>query len=468
VKKIILYSIVGLLVTVAAFSEITFSGGGRAVVDLFGVRFSDPVATTTGSETSYNTNGPEVVLKADVVNSSGTMGMVLGISAASSNTNILRPSNAKAWIKPFSWLKVTMGVFEEDDLRYKIGTAGSGFGNYELYIRGSARDENTLFHRFKSSGFGTHIALTPIENLYIGAAFGSVSTSRSFTALSEDGATNVFKNIQVGAGYTIPGIGFLRAQYIGERPFTNEAIRPGDNVPSIKNGAGGNYAFLEREAILGNAATVQVAFQLTAIQGLNIDVAASIPFLVEWEQGDPMYGIVEPVMAIESQRPYTFGIGFDVTLLNPVRIYGRVDVETGGYKDSVALDPDAAAALWAGIVEEGTDLLASLFVSYDFGNTWIVGFDANMDYRTGDNRDAVMDTAFKQVLGGDLDDSLTIGRGEVMNNYADLGFGLWVRKNFAGGDIRIATTLKVPGVAGDAHKGAKPQLFFPVMFNYNF
>jgi hypothetical protein len=459
--------IVGLLVAAAATSEITFSGGGRAVVDLFGVRFADPVATTTGSETTYNSNGPEVNLKADLVNQEKTMGMALGIVATNSTT-LLRPSNAKVWIKPFNWLKVTLGVFEEDDLRYKIGTTGSGFGNYELYIRGSARDENTLFHRFKSGGFGTHVALTPIENLYIGAAFGSVTTNRSFTALSEGGAENVFKNIQVGAGYKIPGIGFLRAQYIGERAFTNEAIRPNDPVPSIKNGAGGNYAFLEREAVLGNAAAVQAAFQLTAVEDLNIDVAASIPFVLNWEQGDPMYGIVEPVMAIESQRPYIFGIGFDVNLLNPVRVYGRVDMETGGYKDSVALDPNSFAAAWAGKEIEGTDILVSLLVSYDFGNSWIVGIDANLDTRSGDNRDAVMDTAFKQVLGGDLDDSLEVSRGEARNNYTDLGFGLWVRKNFAGGDIRIATTLKLPGIAGDAHKGAKPQLFFPVMFNYAF
>lgn len=300
----------------------------------------------------------------------------------------MQPSNAKVWVKPVNWLKVTLGVFEEDYLRYKIGAVGSGFSNYELYIRGSARDENVLFHRFKSEGFGTHIALTPIENLYVGAAFGSVTNSRSFTALSEEGALNVLKNVQIGAGYTIPGIGFVRLQYIGEKPFVHEPIRPQDNSPSIRNVAGGSYYFLSREAILANAAAFQAAFQLTAVQGLNVDIAASIPFMYEWEQGDPMMGRAnERVLAIESQRPYVFGVGFDVNLLSPWRFYGRIDMETGAYKNFMALDPNYVD--FEGTEKEGTNILASLLFSYDLGNNWILGMDINLDVHANDNRDAI-------------------------------------------------------------------------------
>lgn len=465
-KKTILLIVLCPSLTIPAFTQFTFSGSGRSVVNVFGVRFSDPAATTMGSETTWNTDGPEVVLKVTGESPSGNIGMNLGISAASSSTNTLRISNSKVWLKPFNnWLKITLGVFEEDNLRYRIGTTGSGFGNYELYIRNSARDENVLFHRFKSSGFGTHIALTPIENLYIGTAFGSVTSIRSFAALTEDGALNVLKNVQIGAGYTIPGIGFARVQYIGERPFTNEAIRPNDNVPSIKNDTGGNYAFLGREAVLGNAAAVQAAFQLTAVEGMNVDIAASIPFLLEWTQGDPMYGRNDPVMSIKSQRPYVFGVGFDVELLSPWRFYGRFDIETGGYKDSRALDisyePYTAKEM------EGTDLLASIFISYAFDKNWIVGLDANMDFRSGDNRDAIDVAAVTMARGGDMDLSLEVERGMVSNNYLDLGFGIWIRKNISGGDVRMAVTVKLPDVSGEAHNGAKPQLFFPIMFNYS-
>jgi hypothetical protein len=467
-KKLLLIAAAALLFGEAVFAEFTFSAGGRGVVNLFGIRFSDPQATTSGVEVPYNTDGPEVILRVAGVSPQGNIGVNLGISAASTNTDLLRPSNAKVWFKPFDWFKVTLGVFEEDTLRYRIASSGSGFGNYELYIRNDARDENTLFHRFKSSGFGTHIALTPVENLYIGAAFGSVSLTRSFTALTEDGALNVFKNIQVGAGYAIPGIGFLRVQYIGDRPFTNEAIRPNDNVPSLKNDAGGSYSFLRREDVLGNAAAFQGAFQLTAVTGLNIDIAASIPFLLEWDQGDPMYGRADPVMHIKSQRPYIMGIGFDVTLADPFRLYGRIDMETGAYKESTAIDTNYNQYEAQGTNKEGTDLLASLFVSYNFGNDWILGFDAALDSRSGDNRDAIPENAPDSARGGDTDLSLEVKRNQAYNNYVDLGFGLWVRRNIPNGDIRVAVTCKLPGVAGGAHKGAKPQMFFPVMFNYSF
>ncbi|HCC38294.1 MAG TPA: hypothetical protein DEQ14_12210 [Treponema sp.] len=467
-KKLIVFFLLGLLLSGAVSAQFQVSGSGRAVITALGIRLGEPYYSTMGSETSWNTNGPEVTLKIIGQTPDGNIGMHLGIAAASASSNLLRPSNAKVWIKPFEWLKVTLGVFEEDDLRYKIAAVGSGLSNYELYIRGSARDENVLFHRFKSEGFGTHITLTPIENLYIGAAFGSVTNARSFTALSEDGALNILKNVQVGAGYTIPGIGFARLQYIGERPFVHEPIRPQDNSPSIRNSAGGNYYFLSREAVLANAAAFQAAFQFTAIKDLNVDIAASIPLPYEWDQGDPMLGFAYAnVLSIKSQRPYVYGLGFDVNLLSPWRFYGRVDVETGAYKQYTALHTNYVD--FEGTEKEGTNLLASLFVSYNLGNNWTIGLDMNMDIRKGDNRDAIEPEAAQEITkprGGDWDETLTVIRNTVTNNYTDLGFGLWARKNIAGGDIRLAVTLKLPGIGGEAHKGAKPQLFIPIMFNY--
>lgn len=460
----------GLLGTQLAFAQFTITGGGRAALDVFGVRLDDPPATTMGSETTWDGDGPEVVLKVTGETPSGIAGMVLGIKAASSSTNLLRPGNAKVWIKPLDWFKITLGVFEEDDLRYKIGTAGSGFGNYELYIRSSARDENVLFHRFKSSGFGTHITLSPLENLYIGWALGSVS-SRSFAALTEDGALNVLKNSQIGAGYTIPGIGFARLQYIGERPFVNEAVRPDDNVPSLRNDANGSYYWLGREAVLGNAAAIQAAFQLTALEGVNIDAAASFPLFMKWEQGDPMYGRYDSVLEIESQRPIVAGLGFDVSLLSPFRFYGRIDIETGSYKKATALDVSYTVYEDSLTFKEGTNLLWSMFVSYDLGKNWILGLDLNLDMRFGDERDALGNAAEQRALGGDIDLSLEIKRStaseKYLNNYVDLGFGIWARKNFAGVDIRTALTMKLPNLSGKAHAGAKPQLFVPVIFNYS-
>jgi hypothetical protein len=115
--------------------------------------------------------------------------------------------------------------------------------------------------------------------------------------------------------------------------------------------------------------------------------------------------------------------------------------------------------------------LASLLVSYDLSSMFTLGVDAILDTRSGDNRFAttVEKTSVSPAAsrGGERDPSL-IGDRRALNNYTDLGLGLWLKVNIAGGDIRTAATVKIPGIAGTAHEGAKPQLFIPVMFNYTF
>lgn len=84
------------------------------------------------------------------------------------------------------------------------------------------------------------LSITPIEGLYIGAA---VDTGSDVAAL-----TDVYPyKMQVGAGYTIDGIGQIRAQYIG---------------------AGSEDA---------NESKIQAAFALTAVDGLLLDLGATIP-----------------------------------------------------------------------------------------------------------------------------------------------------------------------------------------------
>jgi hypothetical protein len=469
VKRLIVFIALGLLVTAAVFGEFSIAGNGRAVVDVFGIRFSDPVETTMGSETSGNDDGPEINLTVKASTPAENMGLVVKVAANSNGLEL--PDNAKVWVKPFDWFTVTLGRFEEDFLRYKIGASSSGFANYEVYVRGNTystnpefgdmRDENAFFARFKSSGFGTHIALTPLENLYIGAAFGSVTGSRSFKALTQDGALYILKNAQFGVGYTIPNVGFARVQYIGERPYYPES---GNRL--MENNLKEVMRFLDRESALENASAVQAAFQLTLIEDVNIDIATSIPFLYTYKiPGNSVDGIVRDSITYNAQRPYIMGIGFDVKVLSPLRFYGRVDMETGGYLTTITPGAETTQAT------EGTNLFAALSVSCDLNSIFTLGVDAILDNRSGDNRRAI--TVEQSVSstsiarGGDMDSSLTADR-RALNNYTDLGFGLWLKANIAGGDIRTAATLKIPGVAGTAHEGAKPQLFIPVMFNYTF
>jgi hypothetical protein len=249
----------------------------------------------------------------------------------------------------------------------------------------------------------------------------------------------------------------------------------------IKNINDGNYQFLDRDEWIGRASAIQGAFQLTAIDGLNIDIGVSIPLLMKWGNTDQYTGYPnDEVLMVEHQKPYMIGLGFDLTLLKPWRLYGRVDVETGGRRKLYAVDdpniPSNQYDQYLEDIKQGTNIFTSLFISYDLPRNWVIGVDFICDYRFGDQREAAiydkgtLATQWARGNDGEKDPTLTISHsGGELNNYLDLGFGLWARWNVTGGgDIRFAVTMKVPDVAGHGHDGAKPQLFLPVMFNYSF
>jgi hypothetical protein len=201
---------------------------------------------------------------------------------------------------------------------------------------------------------------------------------------------------------------------------------------------------------------------------------------MKWGNTDQYTGYPnDEVLMAEHQKPYIFGLGFDLTILKPWRFYGRVDVETGGYRKLYPVDdpniPSNQYDQYLEDIKHGTNIFASVFVSYDLPRNWVIGADFIYDLRFGDQREAaIYDTATletKWARGNDNERDPTLrithATGEL-NNYLDLGFGLWARWNIDNGDIRFAVTMKVPDISGSGHAGAQPQVFLPVMFNYSF
>jgi hypothetical protein len=421
------------------FGEITFSGNGSATLVPFGARFGDPVETVAGNEVRWGNAGPRVQLVANGKNEAGTIGASVAINADSGSFGL--DDNAKVWLKPHGIVKLTLGKFVEDDLRYKIGISGGGFHNYVLYIRGDNLDESAFFSRFKSSGFGAHVALTP-GDFYLGAAVGSTYNKRSVAELREDGAADVWANAQIGAGYTIQNVGFVRLMFNGARPTEDD----GTGVTDFQ--AAGAEA-------TGRSPSFQVAFQLTAVKGLNIDVGGQIPLPYEYKSSG---------VETTEQRPYIVGLGFDTTLPSvPLRFYGRVSYKFGGYTETTAK------------VSDGNDFLLAVTPMYTIASGWIIGLEYMLDIQSGSDLSPIAGSTSTGARGGDVDkqyiaywqeSSRADKASKLKNNYVDNGIGVYLRHNFAGGDVRFGVTLKLPG--GEAHEGAKPQLFFPIILNYNF
>lgn len=137
---------------------------------------------------------------------------------------------AKVWAKPFDMLTIQLGKIQGDVLRGKIGDSGA--------VQVASSGEDNIFARFYPT-HGMLVELRPAEGFYIGAALDAPAGAA--TGVQKD----YFAAIQIGAGYTIAGLGQIRAQYIGGS----------DSTP-----------------VVGNAGKpMQVAFAFTGMEGLLID-----------------------------------------------------------------------------------------------------------------------------------------------------------------------------------------------------
>jgi hypothetical protein len=153
-------------------------------------------------------------------------GMAVDVEAHPGADNTAIGDTAKLYAMLLdSKLTVSVGKGYFDTLRGKIG-GGSPVGLTD----GGAEDD--IFARFAIKR-GVMTELKPIDAFFIGASFSQNAT----TSLADD----TYKAIQVGAGYTLEGIGLVRAQYIGNT---------------------------------GTDAAVQAAFAFTGVEGLTVDAGA--------------------------------------------------------------------------------------------------------------------------------------------------------------------------------------------------
>jgi hypothetical protein len=149
-------------------------------------------------------------------------GMAADVNASPSSVGL--GDTAKLYVKLFDkMVTISAGKGYFDTLRGKIGGAQS----VGLCDGGG---EDDIFARFSiSKGLMTELS---VSGLYVGAAFSENATTK---------ASYTYRDIQVGAGYTIEGIGLVRAQFIG--------------------------GYVDTRA-------VQAAFAFTGVQGLTVDAGA--------------------------------------------------------------------------------------------------------------------------------------------------------------------------------------------------
>jgi len=151
----------------------------------------------------------------------------------------------KIWVKPISMLTVQIGNIYDDTLR---GNAGD-YGMWNWLRSTTMTGEDVVFERVGIANLSGQdkanfeVALAPVDGAYIFAAAKGI--------LGKSEATKYLASLgQYGAGYTIPNIGVVRAQYIGE---------------------------VDKNSLVDPFGIFNVAFKVTAVPNLTLDVGGKVP-----------------------------------------------------------------------------------------------------------------------------------------------------------------------------------------------
>ncbi|MCL2444148.1 MAG: hypothetical protein FWD13_11900 [Treponema sp.] len=348
----------------------------------------------------------------------------------------------QAWWKPTSYLRVDAGRFFDDRLRGKVNDLDERMNgnNVRMY------DGDAIFTRFRThrSGgqAGLMISATPVENLFVGALlydlkpFTAPSSSLTDSAMYNahpsyvNDNANAWQNIQIAAGYSIPGIGLARAQYFGTKPRV-DITRVSDEIIDDNNLLLYSYMF---DTFAINAPKIEAAFAFTAIPGLLIDIGGKIPLpFKNWDLGTINIFDKEDEALLDAiyksyrrgfvwQAPYqaSFGIKFTPQGLDELEIAGRIDAKFLGYMkgniDEIYFAPEVNIHIWP---------------SWNFSFARII-FDAGFEY-----------------IGATYNkNGILVGEGSpvALNGGYRFGLGVSIQKNFAGNSlIKGGITYKFAG-----------------------
>ena len=378
--------------------------------------------------------------------------------------------NAKVWVKPFSFFKLTAGWFIEDDLRGTIGT--TEFASWLL--PNSGKDEDAFFTRFQAA-LGAHFKLEPLfwldsawNGLLIEGAFGSSvapngngtgdgRAPRNIIGLS---AEDVYRGMQIGLGYKIPETGFVRFQFIGNKrnqltpDYTNRGFPKGQLV----------WDGLSKNS---DADVIEGAFRFTRISGLNVEAGVKIPFEYTTDVAFIEYPALNPNPAVVTvdtdertvQRPYSiaFGANWTPSFFTSLNVIARFDFSFGGQIEEAGHH----------LLKFGNDMGVWLMASYLITDRVKAGIDVGMEIKEKDE--------WQQPIGRPRQER-TEG-----SDYADFGIGPWVELKLSGGRVRTGPMIMVPSSARYAWIegnstgyelrpvfSGKPVISIPVSFTYNF
>jgi len=390
-KKIAALLALSCAVTISAFAQLTVGGYAKSYWIPYRLTINDDGSKNNTTAVQVPWGEPDISAGVNIDGWSEFGGIHLGIDIANGAGNVAaHPFSAKGsgyvWVKPFNFnpyiesLTIYLGNPNSDKLTGKVG--GSAFATYVLnnsYYILSQNDQRAFrlekqnpqyntFTKFNPYSWGNAnsntqnlwwpriasaalITWEPVKDLFFGVFvapemrnltdwgnIGGVSWNNTESIngdpLRDDDinqdfydVNKVYRKMQIGAGYTIQGIGFARIQFIGVR-----------NV-------------------------IETAFQLTSLGDLVFDIGLKIPF----EGTDK-----DDKMSYKKKRDFQASLA--ATYRNyDFRFSGRIDTAFAG-SDSTGTE----------IKTRGLNMIVYLIPSYQF-KAGTVGLDLGFEYEQEDD-----------------------------------------------------------------------------------
>ena len=261
-KTLIAVAAAAALTATSAFAEITFGAWLRVL--------ASPVASTgediiAGVENSWGWGARTARININGTSEDGKAGFVMGVYN-DFESGLGQGDDAYLWVKPVDTVKVSVGKFDSPTNGLR-GDFCYGSWNWLRPFNWGYDGEGLTFDGIWRSGL--MVEADPMDGLH---AFAVIPMSSSHKSAEE-----TYRNIQVGFGYTIEGVGKLKAQFIGDYDYTTKDTKKEDGyIFDTETGE----AKVNEVTVTGKkdkdktTGQIGVAFDITAIENLYVTVGA--------------------------------------------------------------------------------------------------------------------------------------------------------------------------------------------------
>ena len=400
-KTLIAVAAAAALTATSAFAEITFGAWLRVL--------ASPVASTgediiAGVENSWGWGARTARININGTSEDGKAGFVMGVYN-DFESGLGQGDDAYLWVKPVDTVKVSVGKFDSPTNGLR-GDFCYGSWNWLRPFNWAYDGEGLTFDGIWRQGM--MLEADPIEGLH---AFAVIPMSSSYKSAEE-----TYRNIQVGFGYTIEGVGKLKAQFIGDYGYTTKKKPASTYHFDTETGTGtldDDVAYdKDQDKTTGQ---IGVAFDITAIENLYVTVGAR-------------FGIADKDYAPDYLK-MEFSAGASYQVSETMKF--SVDGDYKQYQDKVlAGGDDSLFSVGAGVDFTVMDGLAAVAdVRYMSNNYGKKGDDGAISFLVGVNKSVSSNGSLGIGFQG-----ATNGCGLVMND----GSGIQAGKSYTlgkdGGD----------------------------------